>query len=56
MAKSIEYGVRGKSEKNIKYGIQGNSKDSRKFGVYKPSSDFDRRSEIGHSPERNPEK
>ena len=54
MSKSIEYGIRGKGEKNILYGVRGKGK-SIEHGIKKPSSDFDRRKDIGHSPEANPE-
>lgn len=54
MAKSIEYGIRAKAGKTIEYGIRGKSKGAKEFGIKKPSSDFDRRKEIGHAPEVNP--
>ena len=55
MAKAIEYGIRGKSEKNIKYGIVKTGGKALEYGkIRKPSSDFDRRKEIGHSAEVNP--
>jgi len=52
MSKSIEYGIRGKSQKNIvqthgsskkniKFGIQGSSKKSVEYGLQTPKSDFE---------------
>ena len=42
-----------KKEDAIQYGVRG-SGSSIKYGIYKPSSDFDRRGDIGHSSETNP--
>lgn len=54
MAKAIEYGIRGKSQKNI-VNTHGSSKGATQYAKIKtPSSSFDRRKEIGHSPEVNP--
>ena len=52
MAKAIEYGIRGKSQKNIvnthgsgtktiKFGIQGSSKKTIEYGIRTPKSDFE---------------
>ena len=55
MAKSIEYGIRGKSEKNVKYGIVKSGSSAVEYAkIMTPKSDFDRRTEIGHSPDVNP--
>lgn len=50
---AIQYGVRGSKKDTIQYGVRG-SGSSIKYGIYKPSSDFDRRGDIGHSSETNP--
>ena len=50
---AIEYGIMGKSQKNI-VNTHGSSKGAIEHGIKKPSSDFDRREEIGHAPEVNP--
>jgi len=49
MAKAIEHGIRGKSEKNIvqTHGSAGKAVEYAKIRT--PSSDFDRRKEIGHA-------
>jgi len=52
MAKAIEFGVRGKSQKNIvqthgkgtktiKFGSQGSAKQSINYGLQTPKSDFE---------------
>ena len=52
MAKSIEYGIRGKSQKNIVqthgngtktigFGIKGSSKKNIEYGLQTPKSDFE---------------
>ena len=54
MPKPIEYGIRGKSQKNI---VNVHSKSGKAIEYAKiriPKSDFDRREEIGHSAEVNP--
>jgi len=54
MPKPIEYGIRGKSQKNI-VNVHGKSGKAVEYAkIRKPSSDFDRREEIGHSAEVNP--
>ena len=54
MANAIEYGIRGKSQKNIvnTHGKSGKAVEYAKIRI--PKSDFDRREEIGHSAEVNP--
>jgi hypothetical protein len=50
MAKAIEYGIRGKSEKNIKYGIVKTGGKAIEYAkIRTPSSDHDRRKETGHA-------
>lgn len=51
---AIEYGIRGKSQKNIvnTHGKSGKAIEYAKIRI--PKSDFDRREEIGHSAEVNP--
>jgi len=52
MPKSIEYGIRGKSQKNIvqthgkgtktiKFGAQGSAKQTIEYGLRTPKSDFE---------------
>ena len=55
MAKAIEYGIRGSSPKKTVVSTHGGTGKAVEYAKIKiPSSDHDRRKEIGHSPEVNP--
>jgi len=49
MAKAIEYGIRGSAKKTIVQTHGGTGKAVEYAKIRTPSSDFDRRKEIGHA-------